>query len=62
MFLTGRGGLSSIGMTLKEMGDLLDACVTLAEVYSVARRSLEGLFPAGAGALHVETMRNLTRQ
>ena len=45
---------------LKEMGDLLDACLTLTEVYGVVRRSLEGLFPEGAGALHViNASRNL---
>lgn len=45
---------------LKEMGDLLDACLTLTEVYGVVRRSLEGLFPQGAGALHViNSSRNL---
>ena len=45
---------------LKEMGDLLDACLTLTEVYSVVRRSLEGLFPQSAGALHViNASRNL---
>ena len=32
---------------LKEMGDLLDACLTLPEVYSVVRRSLEALFRRG---------------
>ncbi|HKZ04958.1 MAG TPA: diguanylate cyclase [Methylomirabilota bacterium] len=45
---------------LKEMGDLLDACLTLTEVYNVVRRSLEGLFPQSAGALHViNSSRNL---
>jgi len=45
---------------LKEMGDLLDACLTLTEVYGVVRRALEGLFPGGAGALHViNSSRNL---
>ena len=45
---------------LKEMGDLLDACLTLTEVYSVVRRALEGLFPQSAGALHViNSSRNL---
>ena len=45
---------------LKEMGDLLDACLTLPEVYGVVRRSLEALFPGGAGALHViNSSRNL---
>jgi len=44
---------------LKEMGDLLDACLTLTEVYGVVRRSMEGMFP-GAGALHViNASRNL---
>src|SRR4030095_8437539 len=41
------------------MGDLLDACLTLTEVYGVVRRSMEGMFP-GAGALHViNASRNL---
>ena len=45
---------------LKEMGDLLDACVTLTEVYGVVRRSMESMFPEGAGALHVvNSSRNL---
>jgi diguanylate cyclase (GGDEF)-like protein/PAS domain S-box-containing protein len=45
---------------LKEMGDLLDACLTLTEVYGVVRRSLETLFPQSAGALHViNSSRNL---
>jgi diguanylate cyclase (GGDEF)-like protein/PAS domain S-box-containing protein len=45
---------------LKEMGDLLDACLTLPEVYSVVRRSLDALFPGSAGALHViNSSRNL---
>src|SRR5262245_58161606 len=45
---------------LKEMGDLLDACLTLSEEYGVVRRSMEGMFPEGAGALHViNASRNL---
>ena len=45
---------------LKEMGDLLDACLTLTEMYSVVRRSMEGMFSGGAGALHViNASRNL---
>lgn len=45
---------------LKEMGDLLDACLSLPEVYSVVRRSLEAIFSGGAGALHViNASRNL---